>query len=408
MKLYFCMMIDCSLLPHFLKYYSEKGVDTFITIINGNEEFVYEVKEKSKGYNLVIDRVLPELDNWTKRDEDFTTEILYKYCTPEEFIMLADLDEFHNIPNVNEMDLSNYDWVYSKMIDRFSENGKLNKVNDTNLFEQFPVEKEYTKDMGCVDKVIITRAKFHPVAGHHNLRDAGGARKYHTEYSTKHFKWHEGLLKSLPYRLTQIQEGWRVELEKQMKDFGINNMENYWNEAKGYSIIQRKTEFLKFLSWLNNNCKLDSYLEVGCCGGGTAFYFNKLFKKGLSLDIIPCHYYDKVKNGDNDWEQIVINSNDYKADYYDMVFIDGDHSYEQVKKDYEHFKNHTKIIAFHDILLHNKSDNVKSFWEEIKHHHKYIEIIDFTPSDCIIETTEPWKSTIKNEEWGGIGICMIS
>jgi hypothetical protein len=34
-----------------------------------------------------------------------------------------------------------------------------------------------------------------------------------------------------------------------------------------------------------------------------------------------------------------------------MVFIDGDHSYEQAKRDWERFKNAAPIVGFHDIAL---------------------------------------------------------
>lgn len=411
MKLYFSCMVDCALLPHFLKHYTALGVDTFITIITGDEGFVNEFKSRAAGYNVIIDRIAPITSNWTELDPVYTREILDKYCKPDEWIMLADLDEFHVFEPEVDWNLDNYDYVASTMIDRFSADGKLNKIqDDIDLFEQFPVEREYTKETGgCIDKVILTRARNTIHAGHHIVLNE--ARRYPTVYSTKHFKWHSALKKSLAIRMGEITEAWRVELQKQMDYFNITNWEDYWEEARAYGILQRKREWMKFMAYLDAHCpEFDSFLEVGTAGGGTSFYFNKLFKRGTSIDLTTCWNTEKLQSYNPNWQQWVGNANDFVAEQYDFVFIDGDHSYEGVKKDYLHFRDHCKIMAFHDIVAsHPINDlfaNVKQFWDEVKTKHKSIEIIDFTPGDCAVEVNEPYKSTIKNKEWGGIG-CLI-
>ena len=76
----------------------------------------------------------------------------------------------------------------------------------------------------------------------------------------------------------------------------------------------------------------------------------------------------------------------------DFLFIDGDHSYEGVKKDwvmYSRFVKRGGLIAFHDICEHSTVANceVNRFWNEIKKNYKTWNCVD--PSD----TT-----------WGGIGI----
>lgn len=55
----------------------------------------------------------------------------------------------------------------------------------------------------------------------------------------------------------------------------------------------------------------------------------------------------------------------------DFVFIDGDHTYEGVRRDYEMYSPLVKkggIVAFHDIGK-NEEGGVHNLWEEIKHNH---------------------------------------
>jgi len=58
------------------------------------------------------------------------------------------------------------------------------------------------------------------------------------------------------------------------------------------------------------------------------------------------------------------------------LFIDWDHSYEGVKKDFEMYLPLVKeggIVAFHDIL---SEEEVNRFWNEIKNMHESQEIIN--------------------------------
>ncbi|HZR63587.1 MAG TPA: class I SAM-dependent methyltransferase [Terriglobales bacterium] len=81
----------------------------------------------------------------------------------------------------------------------------------------------------------------------------------------------------------------------------------------------------------------------------------------------------------------------------DLLFIDGDHSYDGVKRDFELYSPLVRdggIIAMHDIARHQyaERDNcyVDVFWNEIKHRYRSEEIIER-----------------QDQGWAGIGILYV-
>ncbi|MBA7660163.1 hypothetical protein ES703_68162 [subsurface metagenome] len=69
-----------------------------------------------------------------------------------------------------------------------------------------------------------------------------------------------------------------------------------------------------------------------------------------------------------------------KGNEIDFLFIDGDHSYEGVKKDFEMYSSlvtKNGIISFHDIVPHPPETGceVNKFWLEIKDSYEHVEIV---------------------------------
>ena len=82
----------------------------------------------------------------------------------------------------------------------------------------------------------------------------------------------------------------------------------------------------------------------------------------------------------------------------DFLFIDGDHRYSGVKRDFELYGplvRNRGIIAFHDILFHPKMRRCKvdRFWKQVRRRFRHREFID--PDD-----DRGWG------RWGGIGVLF--
>jgi predicted O-methyltransferase YrrM len=145
-------------------------------------------------------------------------------------------------------------------------------------------------------------------------------------------------------------------------------------------------------------------LEIGTGGGGTLFLFSRVANpnaKLISVDLPS----ESVRGGYPEWKEPFYRSFALKrqkimlvrADSHnprtleavkkilsheklDFLFIDGDHSYEGVKRDfvlYAKLVNAGGMVAFHDIVPGpaNKVGGVPEFWNEIKGKFRHEELV---------------------------------
>jgi hypothetical protein len=113
---------------------------------------------------------------------------------------------------------------------------------------------------------------------------------------------------------------------------------------------------------------INTYCEIGIFKGGSHLLITEMLKlknpnlKTIGIDIQDKHMTEDIKNYIN---LHIGTSEDYKGEKFDLVFIDGDHSYEGIKTDYENLGQYAKIVMFHDVN-DSTCPGVVKFWNEIK------------------------------------------
>ncbi len=171
---------------------------------------------------------------------------------------------------------------------------------------------------------------------------------------------------------------------------------------------QRKNEFCSFIEFLNKH-KISVIVEIGTADSGTHLLLSQLVYSQKTMVAIDLEIRNRKSlsaiNSNND-NRLYIEGSSHSGETHsqllsilknkkiDLLFIDGDHSYEGVKKDFELYKSSVSkngIIAFHDIVPDSFSrtgiktssyvGEVPKFWNEIKKNYNYKEFIESDDQD---------------------------
>ncbi len=135
----------------------------------------------------------------------------------------------------------------------------------------------------------------------------------------------------------------------------------------GFDIQQNPHELAGFLA-LAQKRGVKHVLEIGTgeSAGLARFMTEVLGWSVVSVDIHP----PSVTPKSDKWTFIQGDSKTVEIPHghFDMVFIDGDHSFEGLKSDWERFSSLAPLVGIHDISEEgNYKDSVTKFWREIAH-----------------------------------------
>ncbi|MFZ5907171.1 MAG: class I SAM-dependent methyltransferase [Nitrospirota bacterium] len=191
-------------------------------------------------------------------------------------------------------------------------------------------------------------------------------------------------------------------------------------ERKG--AIQKITEFSPLISLLKKR-KLRTIVEIGTAGGGTLYAWCRIAQPDallVSIDLpggpfgggYPRSDIKKFRRYKKKAQRMYLLREDshktatqekvkkiLRDRSIDLLFLDGDHRYSGVKKDFRMYSPLVKkggLVVLHDILFHPRvrACRVDRFWNEMKCCFRRREFIDR-------EDDRGWG------QWGGIGVLYL-
>ena len=188
------------------------------------------------------------------------------------------------------------------------------------------------------------------------------------------------------------------------------------DEAIARGALQKPDELQRLVELLDGR-DLRNVLEIGTCHGGTLWLWCQLahpfaqivsvdlpggpYGGGYPMEAVPKflgyrqhHQWIQLFQGDSHAEEMLKAVKRYLAGKkLDLLFIDGDHTYEGVKRDWEMYSPLVReggLAVFHDIVehFHLPDCRVDQLWNELKQTHRHEEF--FGVQDEL--------------SWGGIGV----
>lgn len=166
---------------------------------------------------------------------------------------------------------------------------------------------------------------------------------------------------------------------------GVNNGIHFGAFEGGLELQQIPEEYIEYL-WFLKNRKSEKYLNIGIGNDGSfmveTYIQSDSLKRSVAVDNTSYGVFTNIENINYriNWlkenTNILIdffnmNSIEYfknNDEKFDTIFIDGDHSYDGVKLDYDYclnLLNDNGVMIFHDIAS-LQCPGVVKLWNEIK------------------------------------------
>lgn len=202
---------------------------------------------------------------------------------------------------------------------------------------------------------------------------------------------------------------------KLLPELGLNDrhMNQYPSQLHPYCGIgidswQYPNQFSKYLHYLSK-CDIKSYVEIGCHKGGTFIitveYLNRFnpLTRCLAVDNWPREIIAEYVKLRPEVAYLTTSSqssnfyDEYSKHQWDLVLIDGDHSYKGAQADFDLVKDRARHIAFHDIT-NSLCPGTQQIWADMKSQY---------PTKRLQQWTDQYDEVLLRMRGGIMGIGLI-
>ena len=221
-----------NLLPQFIAHYVQLGVQLFHFSIHfepglerpGMMRSIQEAEKALEPFSLTLSAVLvcPFSALALREHHD---RLQTQHCRNEDWVMWADIDEFHVFPEdfhglLQFAETARIDYFWGEFVDRVAADGSLKAFDPAQcIWSQYPRKCHITRDVARAHtgKVTCARASVRISPGNHYVLNAERLRYYKPRVEVHHFKWDDSVMRRLGRRLLpdwREQWPWWIESKK--------------------------------------------------------------------------------------------------------------------------------------------------------------------------------------------------
>jgi hypothetical protein len=209
---------DAVLLPHLVNHYRDIGIESHIVICHAESEADEQYERirqtcKEMDVQLLYSHFGPWRDSLNQRLKAYAMS-----QHPDDWFVVADLDEFQMYDQpldelIDRCERFGADHVNGCFLDRVADGGHLREVDDTSIWEKFPLAGSVSSGIsGALPlKTGLARGRTELLIGHHGTLGGVGLPKDEGFIQVHHFKWTASVVDRLRRRVAALSAGDRRE-----------------------------------------------------------------------------------------------------------------------------------------------------------------------------------------------------